>query len=94
MTQRRARPDRPEPGPAAPLRRAAVSPKQALAVLCAYETLIGHLVATNNALLQRLEAEGDATPKQGAIFNEWSKLCNDLFDAHCVAVEQLTKPLN
>lgn len=110
VTQRRARPDRPEPAPSPPRRRpSAGAPDQVgagairleelpldriAAILRLYEELVAVTAATNNTLLAALLAAEDTTDAQVDVLNEWSAVNNRLHAAAALELERLTAVMN
>ena len=107
VTQRRARPERPEK--ARPIRRApGASPPagagairieelpldRIAAVLRLYEELVAITAATNNTLLARLLAVEETTDAHVGVLNEWSAVNNQIQAAHALELERLTATLN
>ena len=93
VTQRRARPDRPEPAPAQLLRRSGAPDRigagaiRIAAILRLYEELVATLLA-------RLVAAEDTTDAHVDVLNEWSAANNRRHAAAALELERLTAVMN
>lgn len=89
VTQRRARPARPEPAPAEKLRRGGFGAGaiRIAAILRLYEELVATLLA-------RLVAAEDTTDAHVDVLNEWSAANNRRHAAAALELERLTAVMN